>query len=268
MMPSIMGALLLAGVMAAALSSATTFLSLVGFSVSHDIFPQKKQLNEDNDKSLLKFSRLVMLIVGIVALIISFFFPPNLFWLAYYVGTVFASSWGPVAFMSIWSKTITARGAFWGIISGFAGNVILRFCDSLGWINLPSYLNPILVGGLLSYLVIVLVSRLDTVSDVEHQQRLALHKTPQQECNEKQAKHTQWVAIAVIVFGILLSALQLTYYVYPYQLNTGQLTSANQLNWFSIEAFLALAWAGIFVPLGVIAHKVIVRSYITNERIE
>jgi len=268
MMPSIMGALLLAGVMAAALSSATTFLSLVGFSVSHDIFPQKKQLNEDNDKSLLKFSRLVMLIVGIVALIISFFFPPNLFWLAYYVGTVFASSWGPVAFMSIWSKTITARGALWGFSSGFAGNVILRFCDSLGWINLPSYLNPILVGGLLSYLVIVLVSRLDTVSDVEHQQRLALHKTPQQECNEKQAKHTQWVAIAVIVFGILLSALQLTYYVYPYQLNTGQLTSANQLNWFSIEAFLALAWAGIFVPLGVIAHKVIVRSYITNERIE
>ena len=39
MMPPLVGAMLLAGVMAAALSSATTFLSLVGFSVSNDVFP-------------------------------------------------------------------------------------------------------------------------------------------------------------------------------------------------------------------------------------
>jgi len=261
MMPSIMGALLLAGVMAAALSSATTFLSLVGFSVSNDIFPQKTK----DDRSLLKFSRWVMLTVGIVALLISFFFPPNLFWLAYYVGTVFASSWGPVAFMSIWSDTITAKGAYWGIISGFAGNVILRFCDSLGWIDLPSYLNPILVGGLLSYLVIIIVSRQGKVSELERSHRLALHKTPQQECNRKKAKQTQWMAIAVILFGLSLSILQLGFYVYPYQLATQTLSSGNQLNWFTMEAFLALCWAGIFVPWGLITYKLIDQSYNSNE---
>ncbi|WNC71984.1 sodium:solute symporter family protein [Thalassotalea psychrophila] len=257
MMPSIMGALLLAGVMAAALSSATTFLSLVGFSVSNDIFPQK---NKD-DKSLLRFSRLVMLIVGIIALIISFFFPPNLFWLAYYVGTVFASSWGPVAFMSIWSDTITPRGAFWGIISGFAGNVILRFCDSFGWIDLPSYLNPILVGGLLSYFVIVIISRRDKVSEIERSRRLALHRTPQHECNKKQAKKTQLVAIAVIIFGLILTTLQLIYYVYPYQLATGTLNPENRLDWFTMEAILALCWAAIFVPWGVVTYRAIEQSY-------
>jgi len=257
MMPSIMGALLLAGVMAAALSSATTFLSLVGFSVSNDIFPQKYK----NDKSLLRFSRLIMLIVGVIALLISLFFPPNLFWLAYYVGTVFASSWGPVAFMSIWSDTITAKAAYWGIISGFAGNVILRFCDSFGWIDLPSYLNPILVGGLLSYLVILLVSRVDKVSEVEHSRRLELHEIPLHECITKLAKQSQWVAIAVIIFGLLISILQLVYYVYPYQLETGTLSAQNQLDWFTMESLLALCWAGIFVPWGIITYKTIGRSY-------
>ncbi|NQY63802.1 MAG: sodium:solute symporter family protein [Alteromonadaceae bacterium] len=257
MMPSIVGAMLLAGIMAAALSSATTFLSLVGFSVSNDIFPHKQR----DDKSGLRFSRLMMLIVGLVTLLLSFFFPPNLFWLVYYVGTVFASSWGPVAFMSIWSKTITARGAFWGIVSGFAGNVILRLFDSIGWIELPSYLNPIIIGGLLSYIVIVLVSHFDKVSNTEHSRRLALHKTPDKERCKKQAKRTQWAAIAVIVFGISLSVLQLTYYVYPYQSATGTLATGELINWFSIETFLALCWAGIFVPFGIITYKIIGRSY-------
>ena len=258
MMPSIMGALLLAGVMAAALSSATTFLSLVGFSVSNDIFPQQTK----NDKSLLRFSRLIMLIVGVVALLISFFFPPNLFWLVYYVGTVFASSWGPVAFMSIWSNSITATGAYWGIISGFAGNVILRFCDSLGWIDLPSYLNPILVGGLLSYLVIVLVSRNGKVSETEHSRRLELHEIPQHECNVKQVKKSQKIAMTVIIFGVLMSILQLVYYVYPYQLATDTLNANNQLDWLTMESFLALGWAGIFVPWGIITYKMIGSSYV------
>jgi sodium/pantothenate symporter len=87
MMPPVMGALLLTGVMAAALSSATTFLSLVGFSVSNDIAPRAT----DDDKAMLRFSRRVMLLVGAITLVCSLFMPPNIFWLTYYVGTVFAS---------------------------------------------------------------------------------------------------------------------------------------------------------------------------------
>ena len=56
MMPPLIGALLLAGVTAAALSSATTFLSLVGFSVSQDIFPHHQR----DDQSMLRFSRTMM----------------------------------------------------------------------------------------------------------------------------------------------------------------------------------------------------------------
>jgi Na+/proline symporter len=257
MMPPVVGALLLAGVMAAALSSATTFLSLVGFSVSNDILSS----NKDDDKAILRFSRQVMLLVGAVALMISFFMPPNLFWLTYYVGTVFASSWGPVAFMSIWSDTITARAAYWGIISGFAGNVIPRFLDSMGWIELPSYLNPILVGGMISLVVVICVSRLSKVSDTERARRLALHELPDEERDAGQASRTQWAAIAVAVFGASVSALLITYYVWPYQSATGTLRAGGRLDWFTAEALLSLAWAALFVPCGITTYKMIGRSY-------
>ena len=257
MMPSLMGAMLLAGVMAAALSSATTFLSLVGFSVSNDIVPNHK----GDDQTLLRFSRKMMLLVGVVALLVSFFMPPKLFWLTYYVGTVFASSWGAVAFMSVWSDKITARGAYWGIISGFAGNVILRLADSFGLVDLPSYFNPILMGGLLSFIVVIWVSKLGKVTDIERQRRLELHQIPPEEIDNKQTKRTQWAAIAVALFGLAGTVIQLIYYVYPYQSATGTLAAGGGLNWFTAEAVLALCWAGIFVPWGVIAYRTIGRSY-------
>ena len=105
LVPSLLGALLLAGIMAAGLSSASTFLSLIGFSVSNDMSSSKQELT-------LKSSRIAMLFTCAVVLVLSFVFPPNVFWLMLFIGTVFASSWGPVGFMSIWSKSITADAAF------------------------------------------------------------------------------------------------------------------------------------------------------------
>jgi Na+/proline symporter len=103
LVPEFLGALLLAGIVAAALSSASTFLSLVGFSVSNDIVRRSQPLT-------LNHTRTLMLITGLVVLVASYFFPPNIFWLMLFIGTAFASSWGPVAFMSVWSKRITAAG--------------------------------------------------------------------------------------------------------------------------------------------------------------
>jgi Na+/proline symporter len=257
MMPPLMGALLLAGVMAAALSSATTFLSLVGFSVSNDVLSS----SQADDQAALRFSRRVMLIVGAIALGISFFLPPNLFWLTYYVGTVFASSWGPVAFMCIWSGSITARAAYWGIISGFAGNVIPRFMDSMGWIDLPSYMNPILLGGLISLVVVIWISRIGEVSETERARRLELHQIPAEERDASKAKRTQWAALSVSVFGVCVSVVLLIYYVRPYQSATGTLLAGGRLDWFTVEALLSLAWAALYLPWGIIAYRMVGRSY-------
>ena len=72
LVPEFLGALVLAGIMAAALSSASTFLSLVGFSASNDVVEREKELD-------LRSIRIIMMIVGIVVLLASFYFQPNIF---------------------------------------------------------------------------------------------------------------------------------------------------------------------------------------------
>jgi sodium/pantothenate symporter len=257
MMPPLIGALLLAGVTAAAFSSATTFLSLVGFSVSQDIFHHHQR----DDQSMLRFSRRMMLLVGAVTLAINLFLPPSVFWLVYYVGTIFASSWGAVGFMSVWSDKITARAAYWGIISGFVGNAIPRLLDTLGWIDLPSYLNPIVIGGVISLVVILCLSHLGSVTDVQRARRLTLHEVPEEDRDAAQARKTQWSAIGVAVSGIFLTAVLLLFYVFPYQRATGTLREGGRLDWWTVEALLAMIWAGLFVPWGIMAYKMIGRSY-------
>ncbi len=89
-LPELLGAILLAGIMAAVLSSASTFLSLVGFSASNDVGLYKGP----NDSKKLRLSRLMMLAAGTIALVAALIFPPDIFWLTTFVATVFASSWG------------------------------------------------------------------------------------------------------------------------------------------------------------------------------
>jgi sodium/pantothenate symporter len=167
--------------------------------------------------------------------------------------------------MSVWSKRITARAAYWGIITGFAGNVIPRLLDTLGWIDLPSYLNPILVGGVISLVVVLWVSRLGTVTDTEHARRLALHRLSATERDPLQAKKSQWAAIGVAVFGVFVSVMLIAFYVQPYQLTTGTLRDGARLDWLTGEVFASLGWAALFVPWGIAAYKMIGRSYATDE---
>ncbi len=75
LLPELMGALLLAGIMAAGLSSASTFLSLVGFSVSNDLFRH----DAVDENRMLKLSRLAMLGVGVVTLVDRFLLPGRYF---------------------------------------------------------------------------------------------------------------------------------------------------------------------------------------------
>ncbi len=257
MVPEFLGALLLAGIMAAALSSASTFLSLIGFSASNDIVQRKEQ----DEKKLLSFTRMMMLAIGIVALVTSFFFPPSLFWVTYFVGTVFASSWGPVGFMSIWSSRITADGAFWGIVSGFIFNVAPTFLDYLEIISLPSYLHPILIGAAVSLVVTVFVSRQGTVSREEKTYRMQLHRTPADEIDQKKTRITMVAPGILIAYGCIMPFVMLHWYVRPYQTGTGQLLPDGSIDFATGEAFVTLTWAAIYIPLGFITAKVIRNSY-------
>jgi len=252
--PELLGAVLLAGIMAAALSSASTFLSLVGFSVSNDIPFREASLT-------LSRTRLVMFLAGIAVLLVSYFVPPNVFWITLFIGTVFASSWGPVGFMSIWSKRITADGAFWGIVAGFVGNVLPAALVYLEMISLPSYLDPAVLGTLASLLTIVLVSRSGRVSSAEADFRTRLHRTPAEDRDIKKTRRTLVASLLLVLYGLLMPFAVLNWYVIPYQRGTGQLLPSGDVNWSGTEALFALGPAILFVPLGLVSTLVVWRRY-------
>ncbi len=240
LMPTAAGVLLMSGVMAAALSSATTFLSLVGFSASNDVV-QHAGIDE---QKLLRLSRFCMLGIGVLVLMLAFFLPPRIFWVTYFAATVFASSWGPVAFMSVWSKSITANAAFWGIVVGFFGNIITKALSYFGIVELPVWADPIILGAAMSTLVIVLVSRHGIVSDAEQRYRRMLHEVPPAELDPLEIRRTRRWSVILIFGGIVLSVLMIGFWALPYQAATetaGVLTG---------EVWVSLGYGFVLVACG------------------
>jgi hypothetical protein len=62
------------------------------------------------------------------------------------------------------------------------------------------------------------------------------------------------------------SLLLVFLYVFPYQAATDTLGAGGHTDWLTGEALLSLAWAGIFVPLGIFAYRAVGRGYGTGEK--
>jgi Na+/proline symporter len=255
------GALVLAGLVAAGLSSASTFLSLAGFNFSNDIF----QLKSTEDKARLTFSRKMMLLVGVIALVVCLSIDQHIFWLTYFGATLFASAWGPVALMSVWSSRITASAAFWGIVSGFLGNTIPKLLSTMGLIELPVYLDPILLGGLISLVVVLIVSGNTRVTDIERRNRLALLDTPVEELDATEARKTLRYAYALAVFGVGTSLGILRFYVLPYQQAVFADGGEFRFDWTSGEAIFAYSWAIVFGFLAWLMRRAIYSYYLPKK---
>ncbi len=251
LMPTAAGVLVAAGIAAAGLSSATTFLSLVAFSASHDILPHRTT----DDAARLRISRWSMLGVGVAALALSLVVPPNIFWITYFAGTVFASSWGPVAFMSVWSRRITEAGAFWGMIAGFLGNVVPKALALLHAVSLPVWADPILIGALVGAAVTVIVSRYGTVSEAEHRYRLRLHEVPAGELAADETRRTlRWPTMLMIAGG-LLAAVMVAGYALPYR---EAISRAGGTDWHG-EVVLSLFCGLVLFACGWLARRAVQR---------
>jgi Na+/proline symporter len=252
-MPAIVGALLLAGIVAAALSSASTFLSIVGFSAVNDVVRHEK-----TDDEMLRVTRYAMLAIGIVTLVLAYFIPPRILWITYFVAGVYASSWGAIAFMSVWSGKVTEAAAFWGIIIGFAGNALMSLLKLLEVVTLPVFLHPIVVGAALSLITILVVSHFGAVTAEEREYREAMHITPKEECNPDDYRLTlrraKWLMGGSVVAGVIVAV----FYAIPYQQAKND---GGPWRLLAGENLLVLEYVASFLVAGGIAYWGIKRSY-------
>lgn len=249
-LPLFAGVVLVCGIMAAGLSSASTFLSLVGFSVANDILRPK------NTQQQVMITRYAILVTGLCVLVTALLVDGKIFWITYFAGPVFASSWGLVAFMAIWSQRITEAGAFWGMIAGFVGNIGANLLMLIGGISLPVYLDPILIGAVFSLAVILVVSKSGTVSQQEQQFRQQLHIAPDTEFDSEELTTTlRWPKILVGI-GLSASAIMLYFWALPLSAARGY-----ELGEISGEIVFALVYGGLLVLTGLVGRYGIKKLY-------
>ncbi|PAB59122.1 sodium:solute symporter family protein [Anaeromicrobium sediminis] len=210
--PAIIGVFVLTGVMAAGLSSASTFLSVVGFSATNDIV----EINFKDQNQQLWFSRWIMLAIGIVALILAYFNPPAIRVISWFASTVIAASWGPVAFMSVWNKKITAKGALWGMVMGFFGNVAARLINNFTPITLKNLYHPFFIGLFLGFLGIYIGTKTSKVTKEEEEFFKNMHITPESEKAPELFNRDRLYGKVLIVSGVVISAILLVYWAIPF----------------------------------------------------
>ena len=211
-LPPVIGIVMLTGISAAGISSASTFLSLVGFSLVNDIMPDKGR----DDRKKLRLSRLTMLAASLVILVLAYFNPPQIFVIMYFGGTVIASSWSLAAFGSVWSKKLSKTGAFWGMLLGFLGCVVSKILYSALGVTPPVILDPFFIGIALSLIGAVLGSVLRPVSAGEEELRAALFRAPVSTLDERECRKDHRLWIVYLLFGIALGAFFLLMYALPY----------------------------------------------------
>lgn len=212
-MPLLVGVILLTGILSAGISSASTFLSLIGSSLTNDILVNR---TSDNVEQNLKISRIGMAVVSIFVLILAFFNPPQIFWIMYFGGTVIASSWGGVAIISVWSKKMSESAAFWGMLLGFLGCVIPKTYSALRGVALPIYLDSFFIGVAMSLIGILLGNKLKSPTDSDIVEYEKLHVRPESEKNFARDKTTFNLMYVYLAFGVGLGLFFVFCYALPY----------------------------------------------------
>ncbi|MGP9545993.1 sodium:solute symporter family protein [Psychrobacter sp. AOP7-B1-25] len=252
MMPAFIGTLLISGIMAAALSSCSTFLSLIGFSVTNDIIDSRQW----NEQKTLRLSRYIMFAAALISLILAYIQPPAVMWITYFAGTLFASSWGPVAFMSIWSSRISAPAAFTGMLVGFIVNIGTKLMDTAGIISLSVYMDPFILGFIGNVASILIISRLTKPTAISLSYFKAIHQTPEEEFNPVEVKQTLIWPIVVMISGLAIAGLLLVFYAVPYAGAMGR-----EFSIFSGESLLSLGYGLSVFCVGLLAFWQVKRVY-------
>ena len=208
-MPTVLGIIVLSGVCAAGISSATTFLSLIGSNIANDI------CSLDGKKSLI-VGKLSIVAVSVIVLMLCISNPPAIFWITYLGATIIACSWMPVAIASIWSKRVTKAGAFAGMLTGFVVSTTMKIYLSAKGITLPIYFDPFFVGLASNIIAMVICSACTKVTDKEKEERALLFVMPEEEKDPAEIKKTLRGAKLAIALGAVVTVALLALWVIPY----------------------------------------------------
>lgn len=123
LMPPWLAGILLAGAVAAMMSTADSQLLIATSSISEDIIHKSLNMKID-DKKLVMISRIAILIIGIIALILAFTSKSLIYTIVHFAWAGIGCSFAPAVIFSFFWKRFAARGVVASLVSGFMTTVI------------------------------------------------------------------------------------------------------------------------------------------------
>ena len=176
LLPPLLAGLVMAGILAATISSSDSYLLIAASAVSLNIF--KGILKKDaSDKQVMTMSRIILLLIAVVGVIIAMDENSVIFTIVSFAWAGFGAVFGPIMLFSLFWKRTTQAGAVAGMVTGgvmvFLWNLVLK---PLGGVFGIYELFPAFV---LSCLVILVVSLLTPVPSAQIQQEFDLARKPQ-----------------------------------------------------------------------------------------
>lgn len=156
-LPSFLCGVVVSGILAASMSSSSSYLLIAGSSVAENIF--RGVIKKDaTDNQVMIVARITLIVVFLFGIVIASDENSSIFWVVSYAWAGFGASFGPLTLCCLYWKRTTWQGALAGMLSGTA-TVLLwhNFLAPLGGIFsiyelLPAFLVSLLFIVVVSYL--------------------------------------------------------------------------------------------------------------------
>ena len=125
-LPLILAGLIMAGILAATISSSDSYLLIASSSVSVNIFKGIVKKEKATDKEIMWVSRIVLVVIALIGIIIAWDEGSVIFSLVSFAWAGFGATFGPLMLFSLFWKRTTRAGAIAGMITGGASVFIWK----------------------------------------------------------------------------------------------------------------------------------------------
>jgi sodium/proline symporter len=170
LLPVIIAGLIMAGILAATISSSDSYLLIASSAVSVNIYQGIfKKSEKASEKEVMWISRIVLVVIAVIGIIIAWQEDSIIFSLVSFAWAGFGATFGPIMLFSLFWKRTTRTGAIAGMLTGgiavFVWKLVLKefLADSVSIFGIYELLPAFI----LSALAIVIASLLSKEPDKE-----------------------------------------------------------------------------------------------------
>ncbi|SFE52085.1 sodium:solute symporter family protein [Alteribacillus iranensis] len=159
--PSFLGGIGLAGLMASIMSTASTLFVLTGFALARDLYEHMRDEKMDEKQSL-RVGRWAQVIVAVVVCLIAIARPSAIYWISIYAGSIFGVGWLPTVVGGLEWKRMNSQAAIGSMIVGTATFILVDELARREIISLPVHIDSLMISfavGVLTLIVIALFTK-------------------------------------------------------------------------------------------------------------